>query len=386
MATLGLAACGSSNGSGPQVRTVQVDHKYDQFATAMLNYFPRVVAVRPGDTVRFKQTWTGEPHTVTLGTIIDNDIRPFGQLLDDVLDGKVPPPDQPPAAAQVFEDGSLPSLFSQNLNGVSQLGAQPCYLDSGNPPRDETKPCPKRAQPAFNGRQSYYSSGFIHYQGLNGNSYDVKLADDIQPGRYRYYCTVHGPLMSGVIDVKAKGTKIASQGAVDQQAQKEIDRRIAPAIKVVNQIKAGKGDPPGNLAGAGPNLQNLSINQFFPTTITTKVNEKVTWTMVNSHTISFNAPKYFPIVSIGKDGAIIPNDKIDRPAGWTIPDPAQSSPNGPPPPPRDIDLGTWNGKGFYSTGSNFNTGDKITVRFSKPGTYLYACLIHPPMVGKVVVK
>jgi len=28
---------------------------------------------------------------------------------------------------------------------------------------------------------------------------------------------------------------------------------------------------------------------------------------------------------------------------------------------------------------------KYTLRFSTPGTYRYACLIHPPMVGTVTV-
>ena len=32
------------------------------------------------------------------------------------------------------------------------------------------------------------------------------------------------------------------------------------------------------------------------------------------------------------------------------------------------------------------TGDKYSVTFTKAGTYPYACLIHPGMIGKVVVK
>jgi plastocyanin len=340
--------------------------------------------VRPGDAIRFKQTWTGEPHSVTLGTIVDTDFKSIAKIIDDYQAGKGPLPDQPPAEAAPFVDGTLPGFFGQD--SVAQNAAKPCYLDSGAPPKDPNQVCPQRAQPVWNGRQSYYSSGFIPYQGLNGNTYTLKLAADTKPGKYRYYCNVHNVPMSGVIDVVAKTAKIPSQGEVDRQAQKEIDRAIAPALKLVNRIKAGKGEFPGNVAGAGANLDSVSINEFFPKTITTKVNQKVTWTMAGGHTISFNVPKYLPIIT-AKNGKIDFNGDLDKPVGWTIPQGSQQSNNGPPPPPRTVDIGKWDGKGFHSTGTQLsNTGDKFSVTFTKPGTYLYACIIHPPMVGKVIVK
>jgi plastocyanin len=385
VAAMGLAGCGGGgNASGAQTRTVQVDHKYDQFATALLAYFPRTVDVRPGDTVRFKQTWTGEPHSVTMGAIVDRDIAPIANLLDGIAAGTTKPPDDCPPEAAPFcgGPGGEPSFFGDT--DVNQNAAQPCYLTTGSPPADPTQPCAKHAQPAFNGRQSFYSSGFIPYQGLNGNTFEVKLAADTKPGKYRYFCNVHNVPMNGVINVKAKGAAIASQGEVDRQAQREIDKAVEPAVKLVDKIKAGKGEYPGNLAGAGKDLE-LSINEFFPKTITTKVNEKVTWTMVNHHTISFNAPKYLPIVNLAKNGAVSFNKKLDETGGWTMPL-AGGSDNGPPTPARNIDVGKWDGKGFHSTGTNLNTGDTFSVTFTKPGTYLYACVVHPPMVAKVVVK
>ena len=39
-----------------------------------------------------------------------------------------------------------------------------------------------------------------------------------------------------------------------------------------------------------------------------------------------------------------------------------------------------------SSGIGFNTGDTYSVTFTKRGTYAFACLIHPGMIGKVVVK
>ena len=61
---LNLAAC-SSGDSG--TRTIEVDYNFDDFAGSFLSYFPRNVTVRPGMTVKFHQTWTGAPHTVTFG-------------------------------------------------------------------------------------------------------------------------------------------------------------------------------------------------------------------------------------------------------------------------------------------------------------------------------
>ena len=55
-----------------------------------------------------------------------------------------------------------------------------------------------------------------------------------------------------------------------------------------------------------------------------------------------------------------------------------------------LDGGTWNGTGFHSSGLSPDSGDTQVVAysltFSKAGTYQYACLIHPKMVGTVVVK
>jgi len=57
------------------------------------------------------------------------------------------------------------------------------------------------------------------------------------------------------------------------------------------------------------------------------------------------------------------------------------------PPPINVDGGTWNGTGFYNSGSvNSQGGDVFfTLTFSKPGTYKYVCLIHPDMEGTVKV-
>ncbi len=67
------SACGGGGpgAAGGETRKVLVDYKHDQFSASFLAYFPTDVRVHAGDTVEFKQFWTGEPHTVTMGTMID---------------------------------------------------------------------------------------------------------------------------------------------------------------------------------------------------------------------------------------------------------------------------------------------------------------------------
>ena len=51
-----------------------------------------------------------------------------------------------------------------------------------------------------------------------------------------------------------------------------------------------------------------------------------------------------------------------------------------------VDAGTFDGSGgFKSNGTGWARGDKYSVTFTKKGTYPYACIVHPGMIGRVVV-
>jgi hypothetical protein len=56
--------------------------------------------------------------------------------------------------------------------------------------------------------------------------------------------------------------------------------------------------------------------------------------------------------------------------------------------PPIVDAKPWNGHGFWSSGF-IEPGDAGVVfyrmRITKPGTYKFACLIRPPMVGTLKV-
>jgi plastocyanin len=403
LVALVLGACGSASGPSEDGngarRRVLVDYKHDRFAGSFLSYFPKRVKVHAGDTVEFQQAWSGEPHSVTMGTLVDELGKPFWDILDPLFAGeKVDIPEAEPDAPGFYE--KLPFMLDEQTLEVIQAGAQPCYLDEGAPDfSDYTKPCPKRPQPAFNGKQSYYSSGFIPFQGAKGNTFELPLAKDIAPGTYHYYCNLHFVGMSGTIEVVPDGVGIPSQDVVNRKARAEASADATLLQQAIDRVERTKtaaaayvGVPMGDKFEQEHPLFHAQVDEFAPSTIDARVGKPVTWTWAGFHDIAFNVPKYFPLAEVKKDGTVV----IDRRAFEAVKFPAPKRPDGeqagpggegPPPDPIVVDGGTFDGTGgLHSTGADYNEGDKFTLPFTKEGTYLFACLIHPAMVGKVVVR
>ncbi|MFP5318799.1 MAG: hypothetical protein ACLGI2_10970 [Acidimicrobiia bacterium] len=380
LATVAWSCSSPEDYSQPISRTVRVDADFDEFAASMLAYFPQVVDVRPGDTIDFRQVWTGEPHSVTMGTLVDTAIKPVREIIRSGNVPDEPPPELEPALAV------LPYLLGENFR-VNQSAGQPCYLDEGAPPHEQDTACPQRPQPEFTGRQSYYSSGLIPYEGTGGNTYRVKLSDDIAPGTYTYYCNYHGPLQSGEIVVHPKGERVPSQSAVDRRGREELRRLADPLRTAFEDAKEGRatyqGEPvPGHLAGYLPGGEDMAmINEFVPATIRAKVGEKVTWSFVGPHTVSFDVPPYFPQFILAPDGFVTFNPQAYEAVGGPGITLAQQAPGAPPP---AIDAGRWGGSGFISSGLLYEGTYSLT--FERAGRYRYACLVHPRMVGEVVVS
>ena len=394
-----LTSCGFFGpGTNENERTVLVDYHYDQFANMFARYFPHQLTVRQGDTVVFKQAWNGEAHTVSFASALETIGKPAWAYIDK---GQQPPQDlSNQLDQQLFT--SIPFMVDQN-NVVHQTGAQPCYVDSGNLPANQDTPCPKRrTQPAFTGRQVFYSSGFIPYQVTDrDNSFRVPIASDATPGTYHYICLFHGPGMNGSITIVPKNTKIASQSEVNQAAQSEIDQFAKPLVSSFNDAK--KGRYPVKLvapykfvfAGYGsPNEKDThgygSVSEFLPKSIDIKVGDTLRWLVVaDVHNVAFDVPSYFPEFTVAKDGTVTWNPQAVGP----VASPAMpQSQQGPGPPPAEVvpqitDGGSYDGSHFISSGLGGGGGADIgySLTFTKAGTYKYACLIHPSMVGTVTV-
>ena len=167
---------------------------------------------------------------------------------------------------------------------------------------------------------------------------------------------------------------------------------VTKAIRAAGFIGPSDPLPAGTekfyLAGYGTKTGNGFVSEFIPRTINAKVGEKVTWAFIGQHTVSFGVPHYFPELTIAKDGTVKPDHRgTDAAGGAGMPEKLPDN----PPNPFVVDGGKWGGSGFRSSGLPQDTGgpDEVvgySLTFTKAGSYDYACLIHPRMVGKVVVS
>jgi plastocyanin len=386
-----MSACSSDSGNS---RTIEVDYRSDDFAGAFLGYYPRDLTVTPGMTLKFHQTWTGEPHTVTFGAVADEGLKnapALMQLFRDYWEGGSLPDDAPAEYIAIFEE-KLPSFFGER--GINQGAAQPCYVEDESDLPLNGKSCTKaqQEQPEFTGEHALYSSGFIPFEGSRGNTFEMKIADDAKEGTYFYYCNAHGGPMSGEITIK-QDAEVESQASMNRRGKEQSDVHAAPVLPVLAKEKSGQGLFPLPLAGSGDESVDAAAfaNEFTPRTVETTVGAPVKWTFIGDHTISFNVPPYTPIFKTSKSGAVSFNPDLEKPRGGWPGAPEREEFDGPPgarpPDPKSVDAGEWNGSGgLHSTGLGFADGDTYTVTFTKAGSYAYACLIHPGMIGKVVVK
>ena len=410
-------ACGRGDGDGERAgfepaeggaeRTVLVDYRHDEFASAFLRYYPEKVTIRPGDVVNFRQTWTGEPHSVTMGKVVDAIFEgeelfkkyesPEAALADGVPQAEID--------ALLSSFAKVPGMTTYEGYELYQPGARPCYVADAadlpafsDPQTEEVDPdakCPEggHEQVPFDGSQALYNSGFIPAEGEGANLFSVPIAEDAEPGTYRYYCNYHWTSMSGTVEVVAKDADIPTQQDLNRAARKEIEEDAKIARQRVEEAKSatdGKvGDLSLPLAGREADEEfAVIINEFLPRKVEAEVGEKVTWTFDGiDHTVSFNVPKYFPVFDVEDDGEVRWNPNAWKPIKWDVPPPPDLPREGPDdnPAPRNVDVGEWDGTGGFHSSGALSPGDTFTVRFTKAGTYPFACVLHPQMVGTVEV-
>ena len=404
---VGLALLVAACSSGADTVTVRVDYEHDEFATQFIRYFPNRISVHPGDTVRFLQDWTGEAHTVTFGTKVDEVLAITKPLFEEW--GDVPFEEIPPEVLEAYfaAECTLPVLYSEceppseelpsdeapaeeappeeSPAAINQTIAQPCLIETGDVPVDGL-PCPTQELGEFDGTEAYFNSGFIPFEGDNENVFELTLANSIAPGEYNFFCSVHGSAHSGTLEVVAPDVPIPSPEEVNVEVRAELNDVIEPFRQAFSQAQSGafvyQGESlPGPFSGLVDQRVEGLLNEFVPENLEVEANVPVTWVMFGPHSISFDVPEYFPIYERLEDGTVRANEALFMPAGGA---PEVEEPDGPG--PIIIDGGTYDGSGFWSSGVLFSDAYvQYTLRFSNPGTYRIACLIHPPMVGTVTV-
>jgi len=89
--------------------------------------------------------------------------------------------------------------------------------------------------------------------------------------------------MSGTIVVKAKDASVPDQAQIDKDATAQRDELVNKIVPAYNDAKAGKFPLPGvkNVAGYGSqNAQGVLVDEMITATISAKVGEKVSWTVI----------------------------------------------------------------------------------------------------------
>lgn len=361
---LSSVACVRESLSGPVTRRVRVDGKTNRFDASFESFFPNTLSVRPGDTVTFELARDGEPHTVTMGSLVNESLKSAART-------------PPVPVARVDGSGT-----------IAQNATRPCFLKRGQPATDPAKACPTRRQPTFDGSDSYYSSGLLKA----GEPFRVRLADTTAPGEYRFVCNFH-PDMAGTIVVAPKRSRIPSQDEVDGAAGRRLDSMVDEALpafldayKPFRRTRAGSFPFPA-LAGLEirTSLGMVRVIEFLPFTIKARVGERVTWSLSGAQTISFNPPKSAkgPIVErLGGGSVVVNRDALVawgtslRTEGWIVER-------------TTIDTGSYDGKQTRSSGVLASAEPNNVVfglSFSRPGTFRYESLVHPGMSGLVMVS
>jgi plastocyanin len=323
--------------AGPPLATAK---KLGQTTTANA-FFPSKLTVNVGDSVSFVPAGF---HTVNLPKKGDGPldlIVPTGQSVAGAAD----------AAGAAFWFNGQPGLsLNPKFAAVSAFGKKFTYtgakqVESGLPANEKAKPM------------------------------TVKFT---KAGSYKVYCDLH-PGMAATVTVAKKGAKIptAKQDAAAVKKQGDAAIKAAKGLETTN--------PGANTVDLGVSAKGgVEYFGMAPSTLTvpagTTVKFQMTKASYEAHTATFgpgdiNDPNSYlgSVAASFESPAIDPKGVYPSDAG-----PAAISP-------------TLHGNGFWNSGvldaaSKSPLPESSSVTFSTPGSYKYYCLIHPFMVGTVVVQ
>lgn len=356
---------------GAQTFKVMVDGHTPDNQLAFTAFFPQELSVHPGDTVDFGIKYSGEPHTVALGTQVTTALDKIDALLK--ANPKALDNGPPPAELQ-----AIPQLLPQGPGDAIQAGAQPCVVEAaGTIPKSAA--CTTQTLAAFDGTQKLDSSGWM----AADSHFSVTFAPTTKPGKYRFMCQLHGPGMTGAVTVVDPTSTIKDPAAVEAQGTSEREA-LLPKLKPGFDMLA-KATAAAAFAGSGvDSVDNALITAFGPKDIKIPVGGSVSWTVLGPHVVAFNAPADAQGARVAGDGtAVHLSQKAVAAAGGVGIDPAAQQP------PPLIDGGIWNGVGFRSSGLIIGSppphATVFKLAFSKAGTYSFMCTIHEDMKGTVTV-
>jgi plastocyanin len=322
------------------------------------------------------------------------------------------------------EDDDPPPLEAPFFNSKPFFGASPSTLcgRSGNPP------CVYTGQSTVALKSGVLVNPPPNGSGTGNPSFSLQLGPDVMPGSYFFICLVHGPSMRGTIDVLPAGQPAAAADALKADADRayqadllrltELDRSIRDPDVITDLVGSRNWTI---AAGGGRPDSRLSVNEFGVRNLFIRPNDTVTWTNegppIVAHTVTgFGSLPNQPPPLLDPYQPVCGGPDPEQ-NGETAPDVSYPSDSGRFAPDIWNDCPPWQQEDHLTdyaiastpTGSSF-TGAAITsglmlpedflngplglglpfvssysVRFTRLGTYSYACMIHPGMVGTIEV-
>jgi plastocyanin len=312
-------------------------------------FFPSSVTVHAGDSVKF---------------------QPFKfHLVNFPKAGEAPPP--------------LASLDTTHpIADVKDAAGQPYWFNGlGTPVIPAVVSLGTGSGKAYDGTQEL-GSGFPAGDGPP-KPFVVKFP---KAGSYTYYCVLH-PGMKGTVKVVAKSAPVPSDKADAKRVKAQLAKGYA-TLKRIDQKKA-----PANTVVAGPDKKSAVLFRFTPSKLTTKVNTPITLTMTagtsEDHTFTFAKNVKAAIKAADKTFiGPLPGTGTTGPPTLAF-DPKYALSTEAPDQPIVLN-GANHGDGLVNSGvldgdAKTPFAQKVTLSFSKPGTYSYFCAIHTFMTGKITV-
>lgn len=336
-------------GAAPPQATRAQMQVFDRNAAEAMDFYPRTVRVRRGDSVSFEARGF---HTVDLpGT---GRTRPLPLIS---------PTDQ--QAGTLLDAAGVPFWFSNSVPVVS-----------------------------FNPRLLAQGFGKVKRQGSQSVLSGLPLSDRVRPmrvrfprsGSFRYFCNIH-PGMVGTVRVVAANRRVPSAAADTRVAK----RQIATAVAAARRVTSTSGIP-ANTMNVGAQRGTVHHFGFVPSKLTVARGTTVTFRAVSNardaHTATFGPG------DPNKDPKKEPNNYMAKLAstfqGPGPFDPIATYPSEPPTAPTAALSPTLHGNGFWNSGV---IGPPVTglprngrVTFNTPGAYKVYCLIHPFMTGTITVQ
>ncbi|HYZ92145.1 MAG TPA: hypothetical protein VFA34_07105 [Actinomycetota bacterium] len=362
---------------------VTVRDQERRFNSSLWSFLPSSVPLHPGDALNFEVRDTGEAHTVALGRLVDRAVEAVAALGPTSDVKKIEALPEMRTLPVVY-----PSVVSDDSPRVNRSAAERCFLSTGAPPvspNGGARACPEREQPDFDGKQNFYSGGFLE----EGEPFRVKLSSGIRAGSYSFMCLVHRASMTGTLEVRAPGVerpRVADVRKQGQDEENEVAGTLEPAARRAAELPVGSKV----LAGTGPEGRVRGVvSSFIPDLAQAKTGSAVEWTLYGMHSISFGASRDAQdgILVEDRDGVRINLDAWRAIGSTSQPSAAVSYP--PSGGAIKVDGGTWDGEGEFSSGVLRAIPPRVvtyTLRFSEPGTYRYQCLVHQRMRGRVEVS